>query len=126
LIGGALIVSAAVALLLRQSPVGRVGIYQNGVLIRTLDLSEIIEPYSFEVESEAGKNVIAVEQGRVCILDADCPDGSCIRQGWISGGATPRVCLPHRLVIKPDGNHQSPAGDGLAPAQSPNVDAVVG
>ena len=67
------------------------------------------------VETSGNKNVIAVEQGRIRMLSADCPDGSCVRQGWISGGIFPIVCLPNRVVITLE------HGDNRS-----NVDAVVG
>ena len=113
-LGVILIVSVAAMILLRQGPANRANIYLDGELVETLDLSPVAEPYSITIESEAGTNTITVENGRICVSSADCPDGSCIRQGWISGGATPIVCLPHRLIIE------------LENATPPAVDAVAG
>ena len=100
LLGAVLIVSVASIFLLRQGTASLARIYQDGELIRTLDLSAITEPYTFTVESKTGTNVIAVEEGRVRVSEADCPDGSCIRQGWADSRAVTIVCLPHRLVIE--------------------------
>lgn len=75
-------------------------IYLDGELVRKISLSDVDKPYTFEVEGEDGiVNVISVEKGRICVSDADCPDGLCVKQGWRSGGVTPIVCLPNRLVI---------------------------
>ena len=52
---------------------------------------------------ERGSNTIQVEPGRIRVLEADCPDQVCVRQGWISDEVTPIVCLPHRLVIQVSG-----------------------
>lgn len=109
-----LLISASAALLLRRAPANRAYIYQDGELIRTLDLSAVAEPYSFTLVCGDGANTISVEHGRICVSDADCHDRLCVRQGWISGGSVPIVCLPHRLVIK------------LANSDSSNIDAVVG
>lgn len=71
-------------------------IYQNGKLIKTVELSESTE---FTVTCAEGFNVITVEDGKICVSSADCPDKVCVRQGKISG-AVPIVCLPHRLEIR--------------------------
>lgn len=75
-------------------------VHINGELVRTIALSDVKEPYTFEVEGNDGiVNVISVENGRICVSSADCPDELCVKQGWRSGGVTPIVCLPNRLVI---------------------------
>ncbi|MER2149274.1 MAG: NusG domain II-containing protein, partial [Ruminococcus sp.] len=32
--------------------------------------------------------------------EADCPDKTCVRMGWLNRAAMPVVCLPHHLVIE--------------------------
>ena len=113
-LGAIIITSAAATLMLRQAPATLALVHSNGTLVERLDLAGAAEPYSITVGSDSGFNVISVELGRIRISDADCPDGSCIRQGWISGGVTPIVCLPHRLVISLEGGGTQ------------DVDAVVG
>ena len=76
-------------------------IYQDGVLIESIDLLEITEPHSFTIEYGSGKNVILVEHGRIKVVEASCPNRLCVRQGWLQS-ARPIVCLPHRLVIRLD------------------------
>ena len=44
-------------------------------------------------------NVIVVENGRVCVKDADCPDQICVRTGWIEYDGQMIVCLPHKLIV---------------------------
>lgn len=79
----------------RNNPIAE--IYRNGELIRTVPLSENAE---FTIESEdGGFNVVTVEDGKICVSSADCPDKVCVRQGKISG-TVPIVCLPHRLEIR--------------------------
>lgn len=75
-------------------------IYSNGELVHSIELSLVTEPYSFTVKSEnGGENTVSVERGRICVSQADCPDGVCLRQGWIQNGVAPIVCLPNGLVI---------------------------
>lgn len=80
-----------------------VSIYQNGELLRTIDLSAVEEPYTFTVDGPAGTNTIQVEPGRIRVSHADCPDQVCVNQGWISNGVVPIVCLPNSLVIQIEG-----------------------
>ena len=109
-----MLLSAITALLFRQAPMSRVHIYQNGTLIETVELYTVTEPYTITVDHDEGTNIIAVEQGRVRVLTADCPNRMCVRRGWISGGVVPIVCLPHRLVISLEGSGDS------------DIDAIVG
>ena len=114
LLCGLLVISAIAVVVLRQGPADKAYVYLDGELIEILDLLSIDKPYSFTVECENGINIVTVERGRIRISDADCPDRSCVRQGWLSGGMTPIVCLPHKLVIE------------LKYTSRPDVDAIVG
>ena len=93
--------SSAAALFIQRAPGDIVRIYQDGVLIKSIDLSEIEEPQQFTVEFGSGENVIVAERGRIKVSSATCPDLLCVRQGWLRS-ARPIVCLPHRLVITMD------------------------
>ena len=76
-------------------------IMQDGVVLQEIDLSAVTEEYSFEVEwPGGGSNTVLVQPGRICVSGADCPDKICVGQGWLSDGAVPIVCLPHRLIIQ--------------------------
>ena len=105
-------VSAVAVFMLRGDAASHAYVYRDGELIERINLSAVFEPYSFDVEYESGVNVIAVENGRIRVSAADCQDGSCVRQGWISAGAIPIICLPHRLVIE------------LVRSEAPELDAV--
>ncbi len=89
-------------------------IYQDGACVRTIDLSQVDQPYSFMVEWNGGYNVIEVERGRIRVSEADCPDQVCVHQSWISNSVVPIACLPHKLVIR------------LVSGSDSKVDAVVG
>lgn len=80
----------------------------DGVLIRTIDLTAVEEPYSFEVTGKRCTNRIEVERGRIRVKEADCPDQVCVRQSWIANSATPIVCLPNGLVIEIVGTEDGP------------------
>jgi len=66
------------------------------VLRRPLAMEE-----SYTIEQEDGsRNVIRVEDGAVYMLEANCRDGLCIRQGKMKNAAKTIVCLPHNLVVQ--------------------------
>ena len=75
-------------------------ITRDGVLLEEIDLNQVEKPYSLTLEDGSGSNTVLVEPGRVRISEADCPDQVCVNQGWISDGAVPIVCLPHRLIVE--------------------------
>lgn len=97
-----LILSAASALLLRFN--GKSGsvanIYIDTTLVYCLDLSAETTPREIVLENAPCNNVIQVEQGRIRVVSATCPDQVCVKQGWSDSALTPIVCLPSRLIIK--------------------------
>lgn len=74
-------------------------VYLDGEQLRTIDLSAEAATWQFTVEQDGMTNRIEVRPGGIRIAEANCPDQTCVRQGWLEGGVTPIVCLPHRLVI---------------------------
>lgn len=80
------------------SPVARIS--RDGVVLEEIALNQVTERYTLVLEDDSGSNTILVEPGRICVVEADCPDQICVEQGFISDGTVPIVCLPHRLVIE--------------------------
>jgi hypothetical protein len=58
-----------------------------------------------QVNTELGSNIIEVANGKVKILDADCPDKICIQDGSISKPNQILVCLPHKVVVQIKGEN---------------------
>lgn len=77
-----------------------VGIFQDGVLIKTLTLSPGGETQTFEVSGPAGGNTIELSAGSVRIVSAGCPDQTCVKHGALAADTGPIICLPNRLVIR--------------------------
>ena len=69
----------------------------DGVIIRELDLTQ---EKNFVIESEGGKNFIALHDGEVRVVEADCPDKICIRRGAIKNVGETIACVPHKLLIE--------------------------
>ena len=76
-------------------------IYQNGELIKEINLDKITEPIEFSIEDDNGHtNTVRAEKGRICMISADCPDKICVNQGWIDNGVIPIVCLPNKVTVE--------------------------
>lgn len=92
---------AAIAAVFFQSadPTGKtVRIVSDGNLIETIDLSASPDR-EIVIENEHGKNIVSIEDHRIRVTEADCPDQTCVKSGFLSG-ARPIICLPHKLVIE--------------------------
>ncbi len=94
------VLSAAVSAcqLLRKKP-AVVEIISDGSVLYTLDLSR--EPdREITVEYEGRKNIIRIEGHDIYMLEADCPDHTCVKTGRLSTAGVPIVCLPNKLMIR--------------------------
>ncbi|MDD3164698.1 MAG: NusG domain II-containing protein [Oscillospiraceae bacterium] len=102
----ALALGAATLFLLRDNGDAQTAeIWSDGVLMETVDLDA---DQSFTISHGAdGYNLIVVEDGKIYVSEASCPDKVCIHHGPAAGGA-PIVCLPNKLIIKFTGDDDSP------------------
>ena len=50
-----------------------------------------------------GTNTLTVSGGTAQIVQADCPDQVCVRQGAVRYAGESIVCLPHRLIVTIEG-----------------------
>lgn len=47
--------------------------------------------------------IIRFDGMRACIESSDCPDHTCIKNGWLTKAGQSSICLPNRTVLKMDG-----------------------
>lgn len=83
----------------------------NGNVVKTLPLMSAHT--KFTVTAGSHYDVVEIKDGKVRIVEADCPDKLCVKMGWISKFPQQIVCLPNRVVVKI-------AGTGEA-----DVDAII-
>lgn len=76
-----------------------VEIIQDGNIIYTLDLNKSKDEL-IEVEFKGHKNIIQIKDKQISIIEADCPDKTCVNMGILKSAFTPIVCLPNHLVIQ--------------------------
>ena len=72
-------------------------ITSQGQVVKTVDLRI---NQQFTIDSENGNyNVITVENGKIGVSEATCPDHYCMKRGFCDSG-TEIVCLPNRMTIR--------------------------
>lgn len=59
-------------------------------------------------------NTLVIEDGKVYMADADCPDKICKEHRPISYSGETIVCLPHRIVIEITAENSAPDLDAVA------------
>lgn len=88
-------------ILMKPSQNKNVEIVSNGNVLYSFDLSET-ENQSITIMSADGKssNTIRIENGTICVSDAECPDKTCVKSGILKSEGLPIVCLPNKLIIR--------------------------
>ncbi|SHJ98065.1 NusG domain II-containing protein [Paramaledivibacter caminithermalis] len=72
----------------------------DGKLIKTIPFDTESHGEEFKVKTKLGKNIIRIEDGMVKMVEADCPDKICVKDGPISKPGEILVCLPHKVVVE--------------------------
>ncbi len=92
------VISTIFLLLNAETDSNFVTITVDGRLAEKIDLSKAVDR-SFRLETDDGYNVISIKNGRISIIEADCPDKKCVAMGELKSDILPIVCLPHKLMI---------------------------
>ena len=72
-------------------------VYLDGALVQVISLEK---DGDYRIEAEGHYNLLQVRGGRICVSEADCPDGLCMDFGWKDKNGEQIICLPHRLTGK--------------------------
>lgn len=74
--------------------------------VETINLSSNEGLKVFDVHSEGGGiNRVEVNQDKIRVIYANCPDQIDVKQGEISRPGETIICLPHKFVIEIVANH---------------------
>ncbi|MTI68775.1 MAG: NusG domain II-containing protein [Firmicutes bacterium] len=79
----------------------------NGKEYKKISLGANMEGKTIEVKTEYGFNKIEIGKNKVRMIESDCHDQLCVKQGWINAPGNVVVCLPNRLVIELEGSKES-------------------
>lgn len=85
--------------IIRPAQTNTVEIVQDGTTLYRFDLNNT-ENQQIEISYNGKVNTVLIENGKICITNADCPDNTCVHMGWLTAEGLPIVCLPNRLVIQ--------------------------
>lgn len=85
--------------MMRPAKENTVEIVQDGIVLYRFDL-DTAENQQLVINYAGKTNTVLIEDGKICITDADCPDHTCVHMGWLQTEAMPIICLPNRLVIQ--------------------------
>lgn len=66
------------------------------------------------IKTKFGYNLIEIGDGKVRVIEADCPDKLDVKQGYISKPGEVIVCLPNRLVIEIKGEKKDKEIDSIS------------
>ena len=80
----------------------------DGEMVTSFTLGANVE---YEINTEFGKNILVIKDGKAEIIDADCRDKICVKHAAISKKGESIICLPHRLIVRISG--QSEDTDGI-------------
>ena len=81
--------------LYRRFPMDIVGVYCDGELMYLIDPNVDGE---YKVNN-LGINIVTVQNGRIYISEADCPDGVCVRHGALRKNDA-IICVPNKVVVR--------------------------
>ncbi len=80
-----------------------VEVFVDGQMLYSYSLSDTVNEV---INTKWGENHLVIEEGKVFILEADCPDKLCVRQKEIDKNGESIVCLPHKLVVSVTGGEE--------------------
>lgn len=75
--------------------------------------SSIDQDQTYEILSKEGKNVIRIQNGKVSMTQADCPDKICKAHKAIHKSGETIVCLPHKVVVEVEAGEAENELDGI-------------
>ncbi|HAJ93962.1 MAG TPA: NusG domain II-containing protein [Synergistaceae bacterium] len=81
-------------------------IIQDGKLLQRVSLKKGDPAREFAIEYKGGRNRLKAEDGKIAVIEADCPDKDCVKRGWLKRPGDSAICLPHRLVIRLTGESE--------------------
>lgn len=77
-----------------------VEIVRDDAVLYTFDMEQV-EDQEFTIYCDGGSsNTIRIQDGRIRVASAECPDKTCVGMGELSSERLPIVCLPNHLIIR--------------------------
>lgn len=91
---------------------GRIAVIEyDGSIVKTVNLSEVIEEYTFTVKGDLDVEITVSPKG-IGFTQSSCPDKLCIKFGILSKRGEMASCVPARVSIRITGEGKIPL-DGI-------------
>lgn len=81
-------------------------VYSDNKLVGEYTLTDNYKT-EFTVKGKDGYNTVHIEDGKVWIHEATCPDKICLSQGKISHDGELIVCLPNKMMVQIKDNDEA-------------------
>ena len=92
-----LCIGLSIPVLLPGDPTSHAEIISDGNVLHTVNLSK---DQQFTItNAKGGTNVVTIQNGKIAVTEASCPDHYCMHRGFCDSGAQ-IVCLPNGLIIR--------------------------
>ncbi len=78
----------------------------DGEVVENVNLNEVAGFREIKLKSEPSVSV-RIENGRICVIEADCTDKLCVNCGWLDSDGDMAVCLPGKVVVSVDGTNKN-------------------
>ncbi len=89
----------AIMFLFHVSQGTKANIYVDGRLYQTIILTDYEVDTEILIETQYGYNKLLIQNEKIRVLEADCPDKTCVKTGFTNSSSKPVICIPHRLEI---------------------------
>ncbi|RDY25423.1 NusG domain II-containing protein [Romboutsia weinsteinii] len=83
----------------------------SGKLYKNINLSSFKGEKTLVIPTSHGTNTVLIKDNTIQIIEADCNDALCIKQGVISKVGENLICLPHELIIEIKGDESDSSSD---------------
>ena len=93
------IIVVSVSFILKKMNQGKTAVISvNSEIIEKIDL-KTHENNTFSIENIKGV-VFEVNNGKIRIIESDCPDKICVKTDFINSKSEKIVCLPKKLIVE--------------------------
>ena len=93
----AVCIGLSIPILIPGESASHAEILSEGNVLHTVDLSK--DQQLTIANSKGGVNTVTVQDGKIAVTEASCPDHYCMHRGFCDGGSQ-IVCLPNLLIIR--------------------------
>lgn len=83
----------------------------SGKVYDSIELSSFKGEKTLDIQTSHGTDKVLIKDGSIQIIDADCNDKLCVKQGVISKVGETLVCLPNELIIEIKGDESDSSND---------------